>query len=186
MLSDWFGKIKKEQVILVIIMGILFVVVAYPGLKQLEDRSEDTPGTGGQTGESGEEESAGLEDYVNQMERRLTRVLGEMDQVGKVQVFITVRESEEQVVEKDVTSSRDEAQDKTGESAQETTVMEDTGDGASPYVKKSVTPRIEGVLVVAEGGGSQKVVNDITEAVSALFSIEVHKIKVVRMKTGTN
>jgi stage III sporulation protein AG len=34
---------------------------------------------------------------------------------------------------------------------------------------------------VAEGGGNAVIVSDISEAVMALFGIEAHKIKVVKM-----
>ena len=44
------------------------------------------------------------------------------------------------------------------------------------------TPAIQGVLIVAEGADDPLVVQDITEACEALFSISVHKIKVVKMK----
>ena len=35
--------------------------------------------------------------------------------------------------------------------------------------------------MVAQGGGEQTVAADISEAVEALFGLEVHKIKVVEM-----
>ena len=40
---------------------------------------------------------------------------------------------------------------------------------------------IRGVLVVAQGGGDPVIVQNITEAVMALFGIEAHKIKVMKM-----
>ena len=48
-------------------------------------------------------------------------------------------------------------------------------------MSKQNLPAIEGVLIVAEGGGSQAVATNISEAVEALFGLEVHKIKVVEM-----
>jgi hypothetical protein len=36
------------------------------------------------------------------------------------------------------------------------------------------------LLVVAEGGNHSVVVKNITEAVSALFDVDVHKIKIVK------
>ena len=43
------------------------------------------------------------------------------------------------------------------------------------------TPVIKGVMVVAEGGGDTAVQNNISEAIMALFDIELHKIKIVKM-----
>ena len=42
-------------------------------------------------------------------------------------------------------------------------------------------PEVLGVLVVAKGGDNPVTVREITEAVQALFGIEVHKIKVMKM-----
>lgn len=47
---------------------------------------------------------------------------------------------------------------------------------------KEVSPVIEGVSVVAQGGGNPLIQKNITEVIQALFGIEVHKIKVVKMK----
>lgn len=39
---------------------------------------------------------------------------------------------------------------------------------------------VEGVAIVAEGGGNSVVIRNITEVVEALFDVETHKIKVIR------
>ena len=39
---------------------------------------------------------------------------------------------------------------------------------------------VEGVAIVAEGGGNAVVVQNITEVVKALFDVETHKIKVIK------
>ncbi len=44
---------------------------------------------------------------------------------------------------------------------------------------------MEGVIVIAEGGGNSVVNAQITEAVLALFPIEAHKIKIMKMKQTT-
>jgi stage III sporulation protein AG len=41
---------------------------------------------------------------------------------------------------------------------------------------------VEGVSVVAQGGGDSQIQKNITEVIQALFGIEAHKIKVVKMK----
>ena len=39
-----------------------------------------------------------------------------------------------------------------------------------------------GVLVCAQGGGDPVVVQNIQEAVMALFQVDAHKIKIMKMK----
>ena len=44
-------------------------------------------------------------------------------------------------------------------------------------------PEVSGVVVVAEGADNPSVNAQITEAVKALFSIDVHKISIVKMRS---
>ncbi len=44
------------------------------------------------------------------------------------------------------------------------------------------TPEIRGVVVVAQGGNDPVIVQQIQEAVMALFHVDAHKIKVMKMK----
>lgn len=46
----------------------------------------------------------------------------------------------------------------------------------------SGTPRVTGVLIAAKGAGHPVVVREIQEAVQALFQVEAHKIKVMKLK----
>ena len=48
-----------------------------------------------------------------------------------------------------------------------------------------LSPEIEGVLVVAEGAGNGTVNRTIVEIVQALFGVEAHKVKVVKMEPET-
>ena len=50
-----------------------------------------------------------------------------------------------------------------------------------PYVSETMEPEVSGVLVVSEGGDDPVTVREVTEAVQALFGIEAHKIKVMKM-----
>lgn len=132
--------------------------------------------------------------YVSEMEKKLEDTLRQMEGVGEVSVMITLKESTERVVEKDVESSSESAKD--GENItksstkNENTIFVGDGKGLSwtqgeegdlePYVRKQKVPAIEGVVIVAEGGGSPVVIQQITEAVEALFGIETHKIRIVK------
>ena len=67
---------------------------------------------------------------------------------------------------------------------EETTVYVENGSEKQPYVTKEVLPKVEGVLVVAEGGDDPRVISDISDTVMALFRVEAHKIKVVKMSSS--
>ena len=51
----------------------------------------------------------------------------------------------------------------------DSTVYRTDGTASEPYVVKTLSPEIEGVLVVAEGAGSGSVNKTVTEIVQALF-----------------
>ena len=70
---------------------------------------------------------------------------------------------------------------KDGNKKEETTVVYDTGDTRQPYVICRQMPKIEGVVVVAQGGGNAKTVTEISNAVMSLFPVEAHKVVVVKM-----
>lgn len=52
--------------------------------------------------------------------------------------------------------------------------------GEKNEVKKTIMPEIEGVVIACTGGDSAVVVEEITEAVQALFSVQSHKIKILK------
>lgn len=136
-----------------------------------------------------------LEEYVALLEERLTDILSNVSGAGKVQVMITARATREKVVEKDVTqsSARVSESDSNGgtrvtdeSSYSETSLYTGSTSGqgsGEPYVVKELVPEIEGVVVAAQGAGDEYVIDEITQAVSVLFDLPVHKIKVVKMES---
>lgn len=132
-------------------------------------------------------------DYVAYLEEKLESTLGEISGVGKVEVMLTLQASEELVVEKDMPVSRSNTNETDSEGgsrvisqtdAQETTIYRTEGSDSEPYVVKTILPKVEGVLIVAEGAGRGTVDKSITEIVQALFGVEAHKVKVVAMEKG--
>lgn len=51
---------------------------------------------------------------------------------------------------------------------------------------KEVEPVVEGVVVVAQGGGNDIIKNQIVEAVSVLFHISSYKVKVLKWRIPNN
>jgi stage III sporulation protein AG len=51
-----------------------------------------------------------------------------------------------------------------------------------PVVTKTYHPEIMGVVVVADGAGSNLIRQNITDAVEALLGIPVHRIRVLKRK----
>ena len=185
-------KPKKDQLLILLLFGVLLLVIAIPS----EPKKEKNP-QGEEDGHNGEalkgtEEAFSESSYERQQEERLKEVLQKVEGVGRVEVMITLQSSSEKVVEKDAPSrsQRVEEADSQGgnritqeNEREETTVYEENGDGKrTPYVVQELEPRVEGMIVIAEGGGNAQVKQNILEAVEALFPVEAHKIKIMKME----
>lgn len=164
---------KKDSWLILLLTGILLVVIALPVTEKKETRTSEKKET--ETAESGEDVTESTR-YARQMEKRLEEVLTQVKGVGRVSVMITLSSSAEKVVEKDKETSSEEG----GSRASETSVYAGGGGDEVPYVKQEISPGVEGVLVIADGGADAVVIENITEAVQALFGVDTHKIKVMK------
>lgn len=195
-LKEWLNwnrlkDIPKNQLLIGGLVGILLLVIAIPVDKGKKTEGGNEAETFVKQEEAQKEVSAKTgSNYETEMEKRLTQALQVMEGVGKVEVMITLKDDGENVVEKDAVSSSQETTEEDGtvkrsstekQSQEETVFSQEEGSSQTPFVSKERVPQIEGVLVVAEGGGNAVVVKNISEAVLALFPVEVHKIKVVKM-----
>ncbi len=185
-------KINRNHLILAALAGVLLLVIALPtgntGKEDGQNRAaEQDIGAAAKAKAAAESNSA----YKKNMELQLEKTLGAMEGVGQVEVMLTLQDTGEAVVEKDVTRNEERTAEEDSEgtkrensvinSQEETIYIQNDGSGGTPFVAKEVNPRVEGVLVVAQGAGSAAVVKNISDAVMALFPVEAHKIKVVKM-----
>lgn len=187
-LKKW---LKRDNLIVLVLLGVLLFVISLPtksgdvGEKQ-ENKVQQTGGIVVETLSSGKSKN----DYVKELEERLKTTLSDMEGVGKVSVMITLRASEELVLEKDETVNRSNTSEEDSEGGKrtvsqlesgESTVYISSGSNSEPYVIKTLLPTVEGVVVVAQGAGTGNVNRNITEIVMALFGVEAHKVQVVKM-----
>lgn len=61
-------------------------------------------------------------------------------------------------------------------------MLENSEDTMTSFSSQNPSVSIQGVLIAAQGGDNSVVVRNIQEAVMALFQVEAHKIKVMKMK----
>lgn len=188
---DWKKKLKETakqvgyvRLILLAVCGIFLLYVSLP----IEKESEKIEIKENISNTSGNENDL----YVKKMEQRLEEILGELKGAGKVNVMITLSASRETVVEKDETWE-ESSEKENGDSQKETyslikkeeTLLSDEDGDQAPYVVKTLAPMVEGILVVMEGGDDASLAEEVTEAVQALFPVDAHKIKVLKMEDGS-
>lgn len=193
--KDWITKAKekeklpkKNQILILFLVGILLVVIVFPTSPKQE--AEDYKGMNGGEVDAGSGVNLSDEAYEQYLEQRVARTLEYVQGVGKAEVMITLKSSGQKIVEKDQQSSSqnmDETDSSGGtrttadKSVDRTSIYRQDADGSSsPYISKEMTPEIEGVIVIAQGGDNAVVVQNITEAIQALFSVEAHKIKIMK------
>lgn len=202
---------KKDNLVIVVLTGILLLVVAWPisgsesetenvnvselWYKKSDNIENNQISLQGQNNVLQEKNTDVIykkgywEQYLeNKLEDTLSSIYG----VGRVKVMITLADSGEKIIEKDIPLERSNVVESdsgggnrnTSEmNTQETTVYVTNAEGEKiPYVIKEKSPMIEGVTVVAEGAGSTVVQKNISDVIQALFGIEAHKIIVVKMK----
>ena len=167
---------KKESLVILFIVGLLLLVIALPTKKE----SGETADSNIQTKESIKTDDE--EDYCESLERRLEEILSCIEGVGKVKVMITLKDTGKSVVEKDVTSEETSRNEEKSSSRKEETVYGEEGNSTSPYVVNTYRPKIQGVLVVAQGVKDPVIQQEIMEGVMALFEVESHKINIINME----
>ncbi|MDE6712876.1 MAG: stage III sporulation protein AG [Lachnospiraceae bacterium] len=137
----------RDNLLILALLGILLMVIAVP---------VGTPESGTEEGERApqaetEDQFTDAEEgyaasYEREMEERLEELLQSMEGVGNVKVMITLAASDERVILKDYDISEESDASRTVES---TIFYTDENGRENPYCQKIITPRVEGVGVVA-------------------------------------
>ena len=172
-------KLKKEQWLIGVLMGILLLVVAVPVPKEKEHKKEQS--------EAVPETEALLEETT---EEQLEKILQKISGVGQVEVFIHYEDRGRIVVEKDEAYSEELIEEADSNGGKRTTTTsrnerETVYDGTErPYVVQEFSPAIKGILIVAEGGGNPTVKKQIQETMEALFGLDAHKISIMKMEVS--
>ena len=200
----WF---RRDNLLILVLLGVLLFIVALPVKKedpaatdtgmeiteqynagiltssgQQNVAQQDTVDVGTQAVTAGS-----TEEYAVYLEEKLKKMLESIRGVGEVEVMITLESSEERIVEKDMTAERSQTEEQDSAGGTRTVSSSNTGyqtvyqEGSqgSPFVVKTLTPKVEGVLVVAEGAGKGNMTGEITQIAQALFGVEAHKVKVL-------
>ena len=179
-------KWDKSQWTIIILTGVLLMILAIP----TENKKKEAETQKKEEKEAVKESSSDKKSYVQEMESRLEETLSAIEGAGRVEVMITLEDMGESVVEKDTAKESSDLQetDREGGIRKDSTVQikgetvyEEKSSEKTPFVGKEISPKIAGVLVVAQGGENTVVKQNISEAVMALFQIDVNRIKVVKM-----
>lgn len=176
---DRIKALKKEQLLIGILFGILLLVIMIPVSEETTEENEM---------QQQETEIKCNTDEKERMELQLKETLQKISGVGAVEVMITYRDYGKIIVEKDESISEEEIKENDSNGGERTTVTNREENqtvysaGEEPYVIQELLPSVEGVLVVAEGGGNVLIKTQIQMTIEALFGLDTHKISIMKME----
>lgn len=181
--ETFLNKSGKEKITIVVLIGVLLLVIMIPTEKS-NTKTKDSASSG----EMKDNAYDNTLSYENYIENKLESALGKVDGVGSVKAVVTLKTTGEKVLAKDneqsgsstsETNQDGSVRNQSTYNSSDTHIMVENSD--LPYVTLQNMPEIEGVVIVAKGGGDGNVATEITQAVEALLGIPAHKIKVLKM-----
>lgn len=191
-------EIGLPKLIMIFVAGILIILLSFPGIfGSKNSKNESTQDKNTVTVKKDTNTTSyDTNTYITEMENKLVSILKNVSGIGDVKVMITLKSSEKQVPLKDTPSTQESLNEIDGEGGSRTennikreestvTVTDENGNSV-PYIIQKVEPTVEGIVVIAEGGGDDQVKLDIMEAAEVLFDVPANKVKVMKMDHGTN
>ena len=86
----------------------------------------------------------------------------------------------QKVTVSDTKTSKAEFEGEKSESTGEkNTVMQKDKGGEAPFVKSEISPKVRGVLVVADGAADNNVAANLKRAVCAALAVPIHKVEIM-------
>ncbi|NLZ80887.1 MAG: stage III sporulation protein AG [Clostridiales bacterium] len=180
-------EIGIDKLLIILLVGVALVVLSFPEGKKSKIPTNET--------ESIKEIAITEDTYERLLEERLKNTLSKVEGVGQNDIMITIKTTSEKIVLKEnpytnntttETDSEGGSRNSTEISQSDSAVYIEESDGSkTPYVIKEIEPKIEGVVVIAQGGNKAAIVSEIMDAVAALFDVPSHKIKVLKMKIAS-
>lgn len=179
---------KKITNVLTIALVIAFVLIAlnvfYPDMFKEKEKVKSTLSEEVETINTKEE-------YEEIQKKELKNILESMSGVGKVQVMINFKSGESKVLAYDSSKQIVSTEEKDTEGGTRvsnqtndgtTVVMTNEGGDNEPFIVETYKPKIEGIMILAEGASDSKIKYDIQKAVSSLYGLSAEKVNVYPMK----
>lgn len=166
------NKNFKIKLLILFIMGVVFLYIGnFPYFKNEKPVSTDINEKNQET------------EKDDNLEKRLKNILSKVDGAGNVDVMITYQSNKEIVVAKKTDEETETDNSKMRQNIKnEYVIMQSEKGGDEPLVLKEMSPSIEGVLIVAEGGDNIVVKDGLLKATEALLGVPPHKIEILKMK----
>lgn len=180
------GNNKKNIENLVVFLILLIITVI--AINMIWSKDEDQPDEEASYKVLASENSNITENIEYDLQTELEDILSKMDGIGKVDVLITYSQTSTVVpmYSKTESSTVTEENDSGGGTRkQESSNLnkEVITDGDNKAITQTVIlPKVEGAIVIAEGGGNATTKANIIQAVSAVTGLATYKVQVFEMQ----
>ena len=181
--KKWFRKEKNGQKkdwfsIFFPIMLICAVIIL-----MMTNTNRNIPDTAESESSEQEVRSQDQDAYAAMLEEKLADAFSRMAGVGEVRVYVTLAGSGEETVLKDEGRTAENVQEEDSGAIrsserteeEETTVTDSEG---NPYVVSATYPKVQGILIVAQGAESAVVREQLMQAASTLLGLSYQEIQV--------
>jgi len=168
------GDKKLALIAGVCALGILLIALsAIPGKSKAPEPPPSTP----------QVNQADVSAYVSQLEERLAAIISEMDGAGRTRVMLTLESGAEEVYAGDEQhKSGSTAQGQSMEVRFEYITLRAKDGGEQALLLTVVQPRVRGVAVVCEGGGSSLVQTAVLQTVTAVLDVSSARVSINKMQ----
>lgn len=194
-LKNLFKNKDKKLVynlLLMFCVGIVLLVASATIFKPEKPAAVPTGEPESINGADAAQQTEAVETYEQGLEKRLEQTLSLVEGAGNVRVMVTINYGKEIVVAQniDATESVNDEKDNEGgtrnvqsKSEKNTFVMLRQKDGSEyPLILKEIEPKVEGVVIVAEGGDNIVVKDALVRAACSVLGAQSHKVEVLKMK----
>ena len=169
--KDWFS-------IFFPIMLICAVIIL-----MMTNTNRNIPDTAESESSEQEVRSQDQDAYAAMLEEKLADAFSRLAGVGEVRVYVTLAGSGEETVLKDEGRTAENVQEEDSGAIrsserteeEETTVTDSEG---NPYVVSATYPKVQGILIVAQGAESAVVREQLMQAASTLLGLSYQEIQV--------
>ncbi len=168
------SRINKKliPVIFLLVSGVVLLLVSELFANGETASAQLTPTTS----------STDIQQYSEKLEERLTSIISSIDGAGATRVMVTVESGSEDIYLHDFDYGENvDVSGKNSFERKDEYVIIDGSSGEQGIVVRRAEPKVRGVAVVCEGGGSETVRAQIIEAVTALLDISSARVSVAKM-----
>ena len=133
-----------------------------------------------------------VREHAKFLESRLEEIFQNVAGAGEVKVMLTLSQGREVIIAENTTMTEErrtetdaggilrEQQDNHYQGSK--IIITDRDGTQRPLVLKEIEPRVEGVIIVAQGGDDIIVRDALIRAAQAVLGVQIHKVQVLRMK----